>query len=362
MRVAVVGASLGGLSVANVFHRLGATVSVFESSPASFEQRGACLGFVDVDLWQHIRGTQMTRGGVQASRSQGAFFYGDLWQFLYSGLPEGSVTFNHTVHDLGEDAAHPTINGEVYDLAVIADGGWSQLRRYVAGDVEPEYAGFVVGRARVDAVDLPGFDSSGDHEPGFYHQKNGIYDTMILPMPTDDGRKLYNGGIFIAMPEDEVRRPDRGASRHASNPVSEGTPEWFLPFVRRTFGRHAGGEIVRFFEAADRRGKITLQPQYEFAAEKTVKGRIVMVGDAAHMAHPRTAAGAHTAVLDAHGLMEAFDAARLGDIDGALRAYDRDAVLRAKALYRRSRDLSRQFLPPGGKGNVKQSPASLVSS
>ncbi len=56
------------------------------------------------------------------------------------------------------------------------------------------------------------------------------------------------------------------------------------------------------------KGKITPQPLYEFMADKVVNGRLILMGDAAHMASPRTAAGAHTGILDAAGLLEALSA------------------------------------------------------
>ena len=56
LRVAIVGASLGGLSVANVLHRLGGQVEVFEYYPHSFHDRGGALGNVDVGLLASIRG------------------------------------------------------------------------------------------------------------------------------------------------------------------------------------------------------------------------------------------------------------------------------------------------------------------
>ena len=40
LRGAIVGGSIGGLATARVFHRLGASVRVFEKSPTSFEGRG----------------------------------------------------------------------------------------------------------------------------------------------------------------------------------------------------------------------------------------------------------------------------------------------------------------------------------
>lgn len=353
MRVAVVGGSLGGLGAANVFHRLGASVTVFEKRPQSFENLGSGMGFVDVDLWQQIRGAQFIRRGQQAHRGQGAFYYGDLWSFLYAGLPAGSVKFGQTVEDLGDNVDAPTINGELFDIVIVADGGWSQLRSKYVDPLVPEYAGYQGIRGTIDASQLPGFATRG------YHESNGIYDSMILPVPTCDGRNLYMGGIFVATPESEIRRPEAGAHRHAGSATKTKTaPEWLLPLVEKLFGDRVNGDIVRFFKAAVAQGTILPSPQFEHGVTRAVNGRVVVIGDAAHMASPRTAAGAHTAMLDAQGLFDAFQ----GDvgIDTALQMYNKGGVERAQALYSRSRQVSRAFLPRQGKQAVV-SPASLVS-
>ena len=44
----------------------------------------------------------------------------------------------------------------------------------------------------------------------------------------------------------------------------------------------AGGQLIKVMEAAAQKGKIAMLPQYEFAAREVVKGRMVLVGDAAH--------------------------------------------------------------------------------
>lgn len=355
MKVAVIGASLGGLAVANSFHSLGAKVHVFEKFEHEFSARGSSLGFVDVSLWEELCGARMMRRGRQASRAQGAFYYGDLWRFLYSGLPEGTVRFGRSIHDLGGDATHPTIDGEAYDLCILADGGWSKLRHLVTSSL-PEYAGYVCWRGKVAADRLDGFDAFGIH-------KNGEFDTIALPCPTDDGRNLVMGAVFIATPEDEVRRPQAGASRHVQvEQDAPKPPDWFLPLYRQRFGTRAGGSLVRLFEAFAAHGELAPHPQYDYAAEQVVAGRIVLVGDAAHMASPRTAAGAHTAVLDALALREVFQralAAGLG-VDQALSEYNRDAVARAAALHARSREVATQFVPPGGLRDVR-SPSTLVA-
>jgi 2-polyprenyl-6-methoxyphenol hydroxylase-like FAD-dependent oxidoreductase len=107
------------------------------------------------------------------------------------------------------------------------------------------------------------------------------------------------------------------------------------------------GASVEVFEIAP-------LPQYEFATSRVVNGHCVLVGDAAHMASPMTAAGAHTAVLDAVGLLNAFATAEgttgLAEpstvIDRALAAYSGPALERAAALYARSRALSAAVAVP----------------
>ena len=337
MQVAIVGGSLTGLAVANVLHRLGIIVTVFEKFPATFEKRGSSLGFVDVPLWEYIRGEKMMRFGKRANRQQGAFYYGDLWQFLYEGVRD-CVKFNHPVIDLGGDVMKPTINGNQYDAVIIADGGWSTLRHYVNGNKEPEYSGYVIWRAKVALKDVPRF--SGE---GLYY--SGKYFVIALNVPTCDGQDFVMGGLALATPENEVTKPNQGTSRHTEIADDSKLPDWFLPLIRKSFSHHSGGEINRWFQACATKGKITPQPLYEFMAENVVNGRIILMGDAAHMASPRTAAGAHTGILDAVGLLEAFSKyPGIPNIDKAIQEYEPGGKMRALQLYTRSKEVSKPLL------------------
>ncbi len=334
-RVGVVGGSLAGLAAANALHRLGHSVRVYEKFPESLESRGSSLGYVDNRLWHFVRGVPMMRAGRVADRSQGAYFYGDLWRYLYEGLPSDTVRFGSTVTDLGPSPqSQPTIEGDVFDAVIIADGGFSSLRHLVNGAVQqPEYAGQMVFRAKLAREHFPGFSGEGGYE-----EQDAF--AMMLQVLQDDGRQWIMGGIGVGVPESEMVRPLEGANRQDMT-ASQSLPDWFMPFVRRVFRRHES--LVRWLELAHAKGKITPQPLFEFKADRVTNGRLIMIGDAAHMASPRTAAGAHTGVLDAAGLLAAFSA-HPASIDDAVAAYTPGGEQRASALYARSKEVSRSLV------------------
>jgi 2-polyprenyl-6-methoxyphenol hydroxylase-like FAD-dependent oxidoreductase len=344
LRVAVVGGSIGGLAVAVALRRLGASVKVFEKGAESYKGRGGSMGYCDVPLWSRLRGAPMLRRGLPAHRSQGAYLYGDLWQFWMDALPPGTIRFGAEVHDLGEDTSTPRVEGEAFDLVVVADGGFSALRARYFDPAKPRYAGYIGWRFRVKAEHVPGWDSEGTY-------RDGPFRSILMAIAQDDGTDWLMGGTLVSAPESEAlgyaEATQAGANRQTASDAST-VPAWFLPFYRKHFGSVDGGELYRAMDAAARLGKIAPLPQYEFAASRVVNGHCVLVGDAAHMASPMTASGAHTAVLDAVGLLNAFaltvdesgHSSPSSLVERALAAYDKPALERAADLYERSRALS----------------------
>ena len=111
----------------------------------------------------------------------------------------------------------------------------------------------------------------------------------------------------------------------------------------QTYFDHVPG-LVALIDCMLEFGDIQPHPQHEFGAiERVHNGRVVLIGDAAHMASPRTAVGAHTAIMDALALREAFTI-ESSDIDAAIALYSSSGLHRAHELYARSREVSRQFV------------------
>jgi 2-polyprenyl-6-methoxyphenol hydroxylase-like FAD-dependent oxidoreductase len=394
-RVAIIGGSLGGLAAAHALHQTGWLVDVYERATGPLQNKGSGLGFVHVPAWEALIHKTMMRRNRRASRDLGAFYYGDLWKFLYDGLPKDDgivVKFGKTITELNNDGgknlnesfdqqkqqknSNIMVDGVSYDLVILCDGGFSALRKYVLGNMndvnvdsaQPIYAGYVVWRGSIAESSLSK-DVLFDIEEGVY--KNGIYDTIVLKMAKDNGENLWMIGSMVATPEDEVsmywNQQKDGMSRQ--NQDDEGTvstptqsapavvPEWFLQHFKTNFNHVPG--LVPLMECMVQNGEIKAHPQYEFGAKQVSRGRVILLGDAAHMASPRTAVGAHTAILDALALREAFDTHR-ENIDDATALYSQGGVDRAQALYARSREVSHQFIPSGGDFSKIVSPRTML--
>jgi len=331
IRIAVVGASLGGLSAANVLSQLGFDVEVYEQFARGFEKRGGALGSVDLNLLQQIRGNDPD-GADRAIKGHG-HFYGDLWDYLYQGLPSETVHFGTEVQmiaDAGSDRPALVIDSKAttYDIVIGADGGRSILRPYVTRQ-QPVYSGYTVWRGLVPKQGIDGPPSGG-------RTVNGIrYETLGFPCAGPDG-PLWNCGVYMAMPQAEVAAPTH--NRQVASAIRY-IPDWFVPLTKALFGERN----AEFWADCVKHGKVTPHPIWEFAADPAVAARIALLGDAAHLSSPRTGAGAYTAMVDAWALGTAFGFF-FYDTE-SIEIYTQDAVRRARALYDHSRRAGRAFAP-----------------
>jgi 2-polyprenyl-6-methoxyphenol hydroxylase-like FAD-dependent oxidoreductase len=343
LKAAVIGSSIGGLSAANVLNRLGFEVTVYEAFPEGFHNRGGALGSVDIQLLQTILPT----GTVQKRIGNHGHFYGDLWRYLYEGLPKASVKFGVDIQEIqNPESLKPRlkIEGKLqeFDLIIGADGGKSTIRKYVT-DAVPQYAGYTLWRTLL-STDKIGYPPSGSKTI------NGIrYETLGFPFIGANQESLWNCGVYMAMPESEVEKPTK--NRQVSSPNFKKTPDWFLSFMDHLFDK----PTLKFWETAVQLGKVSPHPVWEFVTEKVVQNRILLLGDAAHMASPRTGAGAFSAMVDAVVLETAFKQSET--IEEALKLYNENTVKRGRDLYERSCKSASYFAP---KNKTTVSPKVLI--
>lgn len=411
VEVAVVGGSLGGLAASNVLTQLGASVTLFEQYLHGFEQRGGGLG-VDASLFQEIRQTSEDEirrlpapWPVPNVPPGGGYFYGDTWQFLYEGLPENSIQYGVTITGIqGADSNRPeleitervsdteiethavptTSRKQAFDLVVLADGGWSELRHYVLSPektedkhisrnsseeknshvhVKPLYAGYVLWRGLIKYSMLPaGWNAWGNFRSG-----NFTFISYPIRDPTDEEDVYVNTCAYVAMPEDEVSKPQSRVNRMLHSTIANATrtimPKWFIPLMKQQFDDKNAG-IAQMYEILAQHGKFKPHPVWEFAAPNMFRKRLLLLGDSAHLASPNTGAGAHTALLDAQALRNAFLSVGSSDRDTILEQgllfYNEEAVTRSEGLLRASKEVGLRYVPFSKEAVV--SPAELVAT
>lgn len=287
-------------------------------------------------------------------------FYGDAWKYLFEGLPASTVQFGANVKGIkGADTTTPRLvlgdenkSGESsddacraeveveFDLIIGADGGKSVVRQYVAPGQDPKYSGYMLWR---------GMCPLGPRLPDGSAKRNGFrYDTGGFQIRGPRGPFL-NCGMYCAMSEAEA--PKVTKNRQVKDAAK--VPDWFIPFVRKMFGERN----AQFWKQCKEKGKIAPHPVWEFAADKVVNHRVLILGDAAHMASPRTGAGAYTAMADAMAFYDAMKQLPKVSIDSALALYNTSTVSRGKALYQRSRQIAQIYAPDG---RIPISPSQLV--
>lgn len=223
------------------------------------------------------------------------------------GMPE--ITIASTIEG---EAANPIAGSTAaFDLVVAADGIRSSTREAMGLDTGVRYAGYTAWRGVTDGpVDVHG--EAG--ETWGLGRRFGI-----APLP--DGRVYW----FAT-----ENAPENSANDDEKQALLSRFGSWHDP-IRTLIESTEVHAIIR-------------HDIYDLASPLTsfVKDRVVLVGDAAHAMTPDLGQGAGQAIEDAATLALLLRGTRTGsDIDAALRTYNRVRRARSQSIARKSRALAK---------------------
>lgn len=384
-RVIVIGGSLVGLIAANLLHRLGWDVEVFEHATGNLEGRGAGIlvlpglvsGFraagaavskqsLGVELPARIALDKTGRMVAEHPLVQVTTSWKRLYDALKDVFPTERYHAGMTLARIEQDDEKVTAfftGGERTDadLLIGADGLRSTVRTQLLPELRPTYAGYIAWRCLTDEGDL----SAPTHATLFSRfavclapGQQGIG----YPVPGPDrgvepGRRQYNTAWYHPVPESELRRlmtDDSG--RYHPNGIP---PALLSSSVRQEMMDKAAQVLAPQFAEAVRRARLHFfQPIVDLESPRLVFGRVVIIGDAAFVARPHVAMGVPKGAGDALALLEAiklggrdhlsgldrFEAQRL-QIDRAIVARGRylgsymEAQLKSEEERRRAEEL-----------------------
>ncbi len=343
-RIAVIGAGLGGLTVAGFLQRAGFTVNVYEQAP-TFSRIGAGI-ILSANVTKVLRRLGLEEGLIAAGiksqsyvsrawdtgevmaefvfdqaserRYGGPYVHihrGDLHAVLERGVAPRTIAFDHQLVELTPERNAMRLvfsNGETVeaDIVIGADGIRSRVRDYLLGPELPQFVGATAFRAIFPAARLNGFkipDCTKWWGP----------DRHCLPYYLTGRRdEVYAIGVVPAAAWD---------SEETSVPSTRSQ------YLQSFAGFHA--DLQRVLEAVD---GVTLWPIFDRKRNDTwsdgPSGRVVLLGDACHPMRPFMAAGGAMAVEDAAILSRCLD--KFDQSAEAFRCYEATRIPRVADVQR----------------------------
>lgn len=342
----MVGGGLGGLATTIALSRAGFQVDVFERAPQlgevgaginispqavkalramglgeELEKVGnAVSGYIQRSMYsgEPLAETRFAESG--SSSRYGAPYYtfhrADLVGVLAGAIDPARTHLSHELRDLSEHADGITLqfaNGRTHtaDVVIGADGIKSRVREYLYGQDDAVFTGQMVWRALVDANKLPpqflgphgfyGWIGKGTHVMTYYLRGDRI---INITTQADAPGWVAEGWNAVGDPH-EMRQQFPGSAAELQQLLDAVTEcsKWGL------FGR---------------------QPTDNWG-----KGRIQLIGDAAHPMLPNAGQGAAQAFEDAYVLARWLDAER-DKPEAALAGFRNVRIPRAHAIQRQS--------------------------
>jgi len=332
--VVVVGAGIGGLGAALALEQRGHDVLVLERAKA-LEATGAGIALARNGLRaleQLGVGDQIASGGAKAGRVQLRTKEGDVllevplhergWEMLGTHRADLQTTLLDAVGRerirLGTPCVGFEDDGgrvrvfledgetETADLLVGADGIRSLVRASLHGDDPPRYAGYVGWRTVIEF----------EHESlaDVFTESWGCGERFGL-IRIGRGRMYW----FVSENAPEPSGPQRGSRNE---------------FLRR-FGDWHDPIPAALAATADDDPIVGIGIYDRAPIKRWGRGRVTLLGDAAHAMTPDAAQGASQALEDAVALGQALG--ENADVESALRRYETQRSKRANAVVKQSR-------------------------
>lgn len=361
-RALVIGGSLGGLFAGNLLRRIGWDVDIFERSPHDLDSRGGGIVLQPevVEVFRRTGiGLRAVELGVRSAyrtvfRPDGSIDSKHFapqtqtsWSLIYTTLKAAFGDQNYhqakTLVKIDQDLGAGTVTAqfedgarESGDLLIGADGGNSTVRRQFWPTMQPTYAGYLAWRGLVPEDAMPPAAREALHgDFGFANNRGSHILGYLVPGEHNDvrpGRRLYNWVWYRVADQRllaEIMTDRNGHARGYAIPEGLLADKWIahlrrdaeellpLPF------RQVVGTTEQPFAQAIR----------DLASDHMVSGRVVLIGDAAAIPRPHTAASTSKAAANSLALADELQACP-DDVPPALARWEPDQVALGKYLRR----------------------------
>ncbi|MGD2180754.1 FAD binding domain-containing protein [Lusitaniella coriacea] len=359
----VIGGSLSGLFTGVLLRSVGWEVDIYERSPRTLSSRGGGVVLQpDVVEAFNIAGIPHDKLGVVATERYYLQDNGSIqrmpmrqtltsWNTLYNHLkrhfPDEHYHQGKSLTNLqqqGEQVTAIFADGSkaTGDLLIGADGSTSTVRQILLPTYDPMYAGYVGYRGLVDEKDLdPETAAIMTERFVFYQFRNSHILQYVIPGEDESlepGKRRFNWVWYVNYDRDtELRRiltDKNGKLRDYSIP-----PGMMADDVEREMRDYAQSVLVEPFQKLITATKEPfVQSILDLGVPNMVFDRVALIGDAAFIPRPHTAASVSKAAANAIALMDALQENE-HNVNNALKAWELDQLALGMHLWKRGQDL-----------------------
>ncbi len=356
-RVIVIGGSLGGLMTGIELRHAGCDVEIFERSPRTLADRGAGIvmqaetlqmltqrcGLAEDETGVWLRQRQyLGHDGKPESQQympQLMTSWGLLQRAFRSTFPAEKYHAGFQLLDFKEEAKTVCArfdNGDEVrgDLLVGADGSRSKIRAQLFPDVQAHYAGYVAWRGVVHERDAgAGLLATFGDRFTFQQMRRSHILCYLIPGEegeTKSGLRRLNWVWYWNAAAEELPRLMTGRDNQLhefSIPPGQLRSE-LIGAQQDIASRVLCPQFLELWQATK---EPFVQPILDLAVPRMVQGRVALVGDAAFIPRPHTAASTSKAAANAVALGKAI-ATHPGDVESALKDWEPAQLALGKRL------------------------------
>ncbi|MDH9160319.1 MULTISPECIES: FAD-dependent monooxygenase [Staphylococcus] len=363
MKIAIVGAGIGGLTAAALLNEQGHEVKIFEKN-SQVSEVGAGIGIggnVIEKLGKHDlakgiknvgqvidtmevlddKNNMLSKMKLKKNTVNLTMTRQSLIDIIKSYVPNQIIFTNHHVTDIDNGALKVTLHFETqeqesFDLCIGADGIHAKTREVTVPNSKPIYQGYTVFRGLVEDVDIKHTNIAKE-----YWSKKGR--VGIVPLLNNQAYWF----ISINAKEKDTKMQSYG------KPHLQARFNHFPNEVRKILDKQSETDIL-------------LHDIYDLNPLKSfIYQRVVLLGDAAHATTPNMGQGAGQAMEDAIILANCIASY---DFDEALQRYDKLRVKHTKKVTLRSRKIGKiaqrrnRFVVAVRNAIAKMIPNKLISN
>ncbi|MBW4619935.1 MAG: FAD binding domain-containing protein [Cyanosarcina radialis HA8281-LM2] len=364
-RAIVIGGSLSGLFAGILLRSIGWEVNIYERSPHTLDSRGGGVVLQPevVEAFQRAGVAYEDPLGVVAQERYYLKRDGSIaqrmpmrqtltsWNLLYSNMRRHFPTKHYhqgknltEIQQTGERVTAIFADGtqDTGDLSIGADGANSTVRRSILPSYEPRYAGYVAYRGLVDETQLdPETAALMTERFVFYQFPNSHILQYVIPGEDESlvpGNRRFNW-VWYVNHDEERELPRILTDRNGKRRDYSIPPGTIAPEVEQEMRSYADRVLAPPFQRLVAATKEPfVQAILDLGVPQMAFGRIALVGDAAFIPRPHTAASVSKGAANAIALADAL-VARDRDVPKALNAWETDQLRLGMYLWKAGQDL-----------------------